>query len=151
MLKETYQMLKETDLNFIGNVEGRDIPRTDADVLVCDGFTGNIVLKLTEGTAWNVFKAIKEKITEGLQAKVGALLLKKKLYSLKEEFDYSTYGGAPILGVKGMVFKMHGSSSSVAVRNAVVKAAAVCERDVIGEIEQKMAQFTAKEEENGAE
>ena len=151
MLKETYQMLKETDLNFIGNVEGRDIPRTDADVLVCDGFTGNIVLKLTEGTAWNVFKAIKEKITEGLQAKVGALLLKKKLYSLKEEFDYSTYGGAPILGVKGMVFKVHGSSSSVAVRNAVVKAAAVCERDVIGEIEQKMAQFTAKEEENGAE
>ena len=151
MLKETYQMLKETDLNFIGNVEGRDIPRTDADVLVCDGFTANIVLKLTEGTAWNVFKAIKEKITEGLQAKVGALLLKKKLYSLKEEFDYSTYGGAPILGVKGMVFKMHGSSSSVAVRNAVVKAAAVCERDVIGEIEQKMAQFTTKEEQNGAE
>ena len=120
-------------------------------MLVCDGFTGNIVLKLTEGTAWNVFKAIKEKITEGLQAKVGALLLKKKLYSLKEEFDYSTYGGAPILGVKGMVFKMHGSSSSVAVRNAVAKAAAVCERDVIGEIEQKMAQFTTKEEQNGAE
>ena len=141
MLKEAYQMLKESDLNFIGNVEGREIPRTEADVLVCDGFTGNIVLKLTEGTAWNVFKAVKEKITEGVKAKMGALLLKKKLYSLKEEFDYSSYGGAPILGVKGMVFKMHGSSSAVAVCNAVVKAAAVCERDVIGEIESSMERY----------
>ncbi len=151
MLKEAYQMLKGSDLNFIGNVEGRDIPRTEADVLVCDGFTGNIVLKLTEGTAWNVFKAIKEKITEGLQARMGALLLKKKLYSLKEEFDYSSYGGAPILGVKGMVFKMHGSSSAVAVQNAVVKAAAVCRQDVVGEIEQKMAHYAAQGAEDGAE
>ena len=141
MLKEAYQMLKASDLNFIGNVEGREIPRTDADVLVCDGFTGNIVLKLTEGTAWNVFKAIKEKITEGVKAKMGALLLKKKLYSLKEEFDYSSYGGAPILGVKGMVFKMHGSSSAVAVQNAIVKAATVCKRDVIGEIESSMERY----------
>ena len=141
MLKETYQMLKESDLNFIGNVEGREIPRTEADVLVCDGFTGNIVLKLTEGTAWNVFKAVKEKITEGVKAKMGALLLKKKLYSLKEEFDYSSYGGAPILGVKGMVFKMHGSSSAVAVQNAIVKAATVCKRDVIGEIESSMERY----------
>ncbi len=141
MLKEAYQMLKASDLNFIGNVEGREIPRTDADVLVCDGFTGNIVLKLTEGTAWNVFKAVKEKITEGVKAKMGALLLKKKLYSLKEEFDYSSYGGAPILGVKGMVFKMHGSSSAVAVQNAIVKAATVCKRDVIGEIESSMERY----------
>ena len=141
MLKEAYQMLKASDLNFIGNVEGREIPRTEADVLVCDGFTGNIVLKLTEGTAWNVFKAIKEKITEGVKAKMGALLLKKKLYSLKEEFDYSSYGGAPILGVKGMVFKMHGSSSAVAVQNAIVKAATVCKRDVIGEIESSMERY----------
>ena len=151
MLKEAYQMLKMSDLNFIGNVEGREIPRTDADVLVCDGFTGNIVLKLTEGVAWNVFKMVKEKITEDITAKLGALILKKKLYSLKEEFDYSSYGGAPILGVKGMVFKMHGSSSAIAVQNAIVKAAAVCKRDVIGEIEQKMAQFTARGEEDGAE
>ncbi|MBQ1475716.1 MAG: phosphate acyltransferase PlsX [Firmicutes bacterium] len=141
MLKEAYQMLKASDLNFIGNVEGREIPRTEADVLVCDGFTGNIVLKLTEGTAWNVFKAIKEKITEGVKAKMGALLLKKKLYSLKEEFDYSSYGGAPILGVKGMVFKMHGSSSAIAVQNAIVKAATVCKRDVIGEIESSMERY----------
>ena len=141
MLKEAYQMLKASDLNFIGNVEGREIPRTEADVLVCDGFTGNIVLKLTEGTAWNVFKAVKEKVTEGVKAKMGALLLKKKLYSLKEEFDYSSYGGAPILGVKGMVFKMHGSSSAVAVQNAIVKAATVCKRDVIGEIESSMERY----------
>ncbi|MBQ1418934.1 MAG: phosphate acyltransferase PlsX [Firmicutes bacterium] len=141
MLKEAYQMLKASDLNFIGNVEGREIPRTEADVLVCDGFTGNIVLKLTEGTAWNVFKAVKEKITEGVKAKMGALLLKKKLYSLKEEFDYSSYGGAPILGVKGMVFKMHGSSSAIAVQNAIVKAATVCKRDVIGEIESSMERY----------
>ena len=147
MLKETYQLLKESDLNFIGNVEGRDIPKTDADVLVCDGFTGNIVLKLTEGVAWNVLKVIKEAIMEDLTSKIGALFLKKKLGSLKEEFDYSSYGGAPILGVKGMVFKMHGSSSAVAVENAVVKAAVVCERDVIGEIESKMERY----QEHGAE
>ena len=142
MLKEAHQLLKAADLNFIGNVEGREIPRTDADVLVCDGFTGNIVLKLTEGVAWNVFKVIKEKLTEDLTAKIGALILKKKLYKLKEDFDYSSYGGAPILGVKGMVFKMHGSSSAVAVQNAVVKAAAVCEGSVIAEIEEKMRGYT---------
>ncbi len=147
MLKEAFGLLKGSDLNFIGNVEGRDIPRTEADVLVCDGFTGNIVLKLTEGTAWNVFKQIKDKLTEDFQAKLGALLLKKKLYSLKEEFDYSNYGGAPILGVKGLVFKMHGSSSANAVRQALLKASEVCKRDVIGEIEAKMGRYT----EHGAE
>ena len=151
MLKETHKLLKESGLNFIGNVEGRDIPKTDADVLVCDGFTGNIVLKLTEGVAWSALKTVKAKITETLTSKIGTLLIKDKLKEIVKMFDYSSYGGAPILGVKGLVFKVHGSSSDIAVCNAVVKAAEVCERDVVAEIEAAMMKYSEGGTEDGAE
>lgn len=151
MLKETHKLLKESTLNFIGNVEGRDIPRTDADVLVCDGFTGNIVLKLTEGVAWSALKTVKAKITEDITSKLGTLLIKGKLKEIVKMFDYSSYGGAPILGVKGLVFKVHGSSSDIAVCNALVKAAEVCERDVVAEIEAAMVKYSESGAENGAE
>ncbi|NCB41819.1 MAG: phosphate acyltransferase PlsX [Clostridia bacterium] len=149
-LKETYQLLKKSTLNFIGNVEGRDIPSGKADVLVCDGFTGNIVLKLTEGMAWTILKAIKNKFTQDVIAKIGAAILSNKLKDLKKEFDYSTYGGAPILGIKGLVFKMHGSSSADAVKNSVLKAALVAKGDVVGEIEAAMATLGTFEEEESS-
>ena len=145
-LKETYQLLKSSNLNFIGNVEGRDIPGGAADILVCDGFTGNIVLKLTEGMAWTILKAIKKRFTEGIIAKLGAALLSSKLKSLKKEFDYSTYGAAPILGVRGLVFKMHGSSGADAVRNSIVKAHVVARGDVVAQIEAAMEGFEGAEE-----
>jgi phosphate acyltransferase len=145
-LKETYQLLKNSGLNFIGNVEGRDIPAGAADVLVCDGFTGNIVLKLTEGMAWTILKAVKKKFTEDLFAKMGAAILANKLRDLKKEFDYSTYGGAPVLGIRGLVFKMHGSSGADAVRNSIVKADVVAQGDVVGQIEIAMDGFDAGEE-----
>ncbi|NMA93631.1 MAG: phosphate acyltransferase PlsX, partial [Clostridiales bacterium] len=95
LLKDSFMLLENSAVNFIGNIEARDIPKTEADVLVCDGYTGNIVLKLTEGVAWNILKLIKEKMTESLTSKFAALPFAAKLKSLKKDFDYSTYGGAP--------------------------------------------------------
>ncbi len=135
LTKETYKQLMESELNFIGNVEGRDIPNGVCDVIVTDGFTGNALLKFTEGFALRVFSEIKRRFTQGVRAKVGAIALHKKLVELKEEFDYSEYGGAPILGVKGPVIKMHGSSKALAVKNTILKAIPFVENDVVKIIE----------------
>ena len=135
LTKAAYDLLKRTDINFIGNIEARDVPKGICDVIVCDGFVGNVILKLTEGLAWNIFKVIKRKFTTGAKAKLGALLLKEKLGELKTEFDYSSYGGAPILGVKGPIVKMHGSSSATAVKNSILKAVPFAREDVVGIIQ----------------
>ena len=135
LTKAAYDLLKRTDINFIGNVEARDVPQGACDVIVCDGFVGNVILKLTEGLAWNIFKVIKKKFTTGAKAKLGAILLKEKLGELKTEFDYSSYGGAPILGVKGPVVKMHGSSNATAVKNSILKAVPFAKEDVVGIIQ----------------
>lgn len=131
-IREAYQALKESDLNFTGNVEAREIPFGAADVLVCDGFTGNTVLKLTEGLAQKFMDVLKEMLMDGPRSKMGALFLSRQLKELKEEFDYSEYGGAPILGVRGPVLKIHGSSDANAVKNAIIKAIPFVEQDVIG-------------------
>ncbi|MDF3002092.1 MAG: plsX [Bacillota bacterium] len=131
VLKATYELLSKSSLNFIGNIEARDIPKGACDVVVCDGFVGNVILKLTEGLAWNILKLIKNKFTEGMLPKVGALLLAGKLKELKSEFDYSEYGGAPILGVKGAVVKMHGSSNANAVKNTIIKGIPYAETNVV--------------------
>jgi len=104
-------------------------------VIVCDGFVGNVILKLTEGLAWNIFKLVKSKFTAGAAAKMGALLLSGKLKELKKEFDYSEYGGAPILGLKGPVVKMHGSSSANGVKNTILKAIPFAEQNVVSMIQ----------------
>lgn len=135
VIKETYRLLKESSLNFIGNVEAREVPIGVCDVIVADGFVGNVILKLTEGLAMNIFSMIKAKITAGSVAKMGALLLKGAFKSLKEELDYSEYGGAPLLGIRGPVIKMHGSSDSNAVRNAILRAVPFMEGDVVSLIE----------------
>lgn len=131
LYKQVYQSLKKSSLNFIGNVEAREIPKGACDVIVCDGFTGNVILKLTEGLAWNIFKLIKTKLTSGIKAKMGALLLIDKMKEIKKEADYSEYGGAPILGLKGPVVKMHGSSSANAVKNTILKAVPYAENNVV--------------------
>ncbi len=132
MLKETHQLLKKSNLNFIGNVEGRDIPFGVADVLVCDGFVGNTVLKLTEGLAQKIIDLLKQMLSSSTRSKLGALLLSDHFKALKKVFDYSEYGGAPILGVKGAVIKIHGSSTANALLNAVIKAIPYVENDVVG-------------------
>ena len=129
--KAAYELLAKSKLNFIGNVEARDIPFAASDVLVCDGFVGNVVLKLTEGMALSLLTHVKKKFTEGLKAKVGAALLYDKMKVLKNEFDYSEYGGAPILGVKKPIVKMHGSSNANAVKNSIIKGIFFAEKNVV--------------------
>ena len=136
--KAAHKLLKEADINFIGNVEARDVPKGACDVIVCDGFTGNIILKLTEGFAWNLLKTMKKKFTDGLSAKMGAVLLAGKVKEIKDEFDYSEYGGAPILGVNGHVLKIHGSSGSAAVKNAIIKGIPYAQENVVGRITSAM-------------
>lgn len=131
MLKAAYELLEKSSLHFVGNVEARDLPRGACDVIVCDGFVGNVVLKLTEGLALNIVSLLKRKFTAGMKAKLGALFLLDKMKEIKEEFDYSEYGGAPILGVKGHIVKMHGSSDANAVKNTIIKGIPYARENVV--------------------
>ena len=136
--KDAYQRLKAAHLNFIGNIEGRDVPTHACDVIVCDGFVGNVILKLTEGLALSIFKLVKKSLMGSLKSKLGGLLVKSQLTALKDEFDYEEYGGAPVLGVNGPVIKMHGSSTSVAVKNAIIKGLPYAEENVVEIIRTEM-------------
>ena len=141
LTKAAYELLEQSHMNFIGNVEAREVPKGACDVIVADGFTGNVILKLTEGLAWNILQTIKKKFTDGLKAKFGAALLIDKLGELKKEFDYSEYGGAPILGVKGPIVKMHGSSKAQAVKNTILKAIPFVEENVIETIQNSVLEI----------
>ena len=124
LVRETYALLKESDLNFIGNREGRDIFTGDFDVLVFDGYTGNIAIKSAEGGVSAITELLKAEINGGgLKAKLGASLLKPGLRRVKNKLDYQQLGGAPLLGVKGVSIVCHGSSKAKAIYNAVGQAA----------------------------
>lgn len=144
--KESFELLRNADINFKGNCEGRDVPFGCCDVVVTDGFSGNVFLKSSEGVALAVMKRIKQKMTEGLVAKAGALLSYNKLKEIKNEFDYSEEGGAPILGLKGPVLKIHGSSKANAVYNAILKAVPYVEQDVTALIENAITEKSSGEE-----
>lgn len=144
--KESFELLRNADINFKGNCEGRDVPVGCCDVVVTDGFSGNVFLKSSEGVALAVMKRIKQKMTEGLAAKAGALLSYNKLKEIKKEFDYSEEGGAPILGLKGPVLKIHGSSKANAVYNAILKAVPYVEQDVTALIENAITEKSSGEE-----
>ena len=136
--KDAYQQLKAASINFIGNVEAREVPVGACEVIVCDGFVGNVILKLTEGVAWNILKLIKNKLMRNVKNKLAALMLKSDLKSMKQEFDYEEYGGAPILGVNGPVIKIHGSSGVNAVKNAILKGIPYGQKNVVEIIRQSM-------------
>ncbi|GAU78768.1 phosphate acyltransferase PlsX [Fusibacter sp. 3D3] len=142
---ETHQMLKETDLNFVGNVEGRDVPSGMVDVIVADGFTGNIILKLTEGVALSIVKELKNQIMKNTIGKIGGLLLKGNLGAFKKQLDYTEYGGAPLLGVNGLVVKAHGSSNAKAFMNAIKYAYIGVESNLVAEITEKIKTMPAFE------
>lgn len=132
---ETFAYLKECeDMNFIGNVEARDIPYGACDVLVADGFTGNIILKLYEGVAGALMSNIKAVFKKNPLTLLSALLVKGGLTDLKKRLDYSEFGGAPLLGVDGIVIKAHGSSDAKAIRNAINQAVTCVKMDVVGTI-----------------
>ena len=145
LLRETYALLelakKSEQLNFIGNVEGRDIPMGICDVLVADGMTGNVVLKLTEGMGISVMSLMSQYFTSSTSAKIGAALLMPKLKAMKAAFNYNEYGGAPILGVKAPVVKIHGSSNHEAVVSGILKAVPYVEENVIAEIEKAVIEM----------
>ena len=119
--REVFGLLRKSGLNFVGNCEGRDVygGNVDVDVVVTDGFTGNVVLKVSESLASLVEQALKQEITRSLQASMGFLLSRDAFRSFKKRLDYTEYGGAPLLGVKGAVLIGHGSSNAHAVRNGI--------------------------------
>lgn len=140
LTKNTYQLLKEEKgLNFVGNVEPRDVTLGDTHVLVCDGFVGNTILKMYEGTASTVLKIIKdEMLSSGITAKIGALLLKPVFNSIKKKFDYKEYGGAPFLGVDGICIKAHGSSDGRAFKNAIRQSKEFYDSKVLDKIKEEL-------------
>ena len=122
LTKASFKLLKNID-GFVGNIEGRDIFNGNVDVVVCDGFTGNIVLKASEGVVSTIFDMMKKNIKKSIPAKFGALLMKKRVFAnLKKQVDYAEYGGAPLLGVNGCAIVSHGSSNAKAIKNAIFQA-----------------------------
>ena len=124
LVKETFPLLKACkDINFIGSVEARDIPAGVCDVIVCEAFVGNVILKLYEGTGSVFLSMIKQGMMGSLRSKIGALLVKPALKKTMKSFDASEYGGAPLLGLNGLVVKSHGSSKAKEIRNSVIQCA----------------------------
>ncbi|MBC2578954.1 phosphate acyltransferase PlsX [Clostridium sp. DJ247] len=138
LTKNTYKLLKNSNFNFVGNVEPRNVSDGDVNILVCDGFVGNTILKMYEGVALNLFSMIKSEIMKSFSAKIGALLLKSVFKQLKEKFDYSEYGGSAFLGSKGICIKAHGSSDSKAIKNAIKQAANCHNNKIIEKIKDEL-------------
>jgi len=134
LTKSVYKMLKQTDFNFVGNVEPRDVSSGDTNILICDGFIGNTILKMYEGVASNIFEMLKQETTVSVTSKVGGLLLKPVFKKLKKRFDYSEYGGSAFLGSKGICIKAHGSSDAKAFKNSVNVAFNCCQNNIIHKI-----------------
>ena len=141
LIKKTHDMLKVSSLNFIGNVEGRDVYKGDVDVIVCDGFVGNISLKISEGLAEAAMEMLKVEIMKSLRAKIGYLFIRKAFAAFRKRVDYAEYGGAPLLGINGIGIICHGTSSSVAICNAIGEAANMFENRVNESITRSLQQY----------
>ncbi|MBO7208751.1 MAG: phosphate acyltransferase PlsX [Clostridia bacterium] len=138
MSKKAYVLLKETDINFIGNIEAREVLNGVTDVLVTDGFSGNVFIKTTEGTAKFFAGLIKEMLTKNILTKICALILSKGIKHIKDVLNSDKFGGAPVLGVNGVVIKAHGSSKAEAFYNAIRQASEFAKKDVVGAIERNI-------------
>ncbi|MBQ3553730.1 MAG: phosphate acyltransferase PlsX [Clostridia bacterium] len=138
--KAAHQLLKTSKVNFVGNIEARQVPAGDADVIVCDGFVGNVIIKLMEGMASSMFGMIKNVFMKNILTKLCAAVLKPGLGEVKKKADYSEYGGAPILGIDAAVIKAHGSSKAKAFYNAVKSAANFAESGAMEKLRQRFHQ-----------
>jgi phosphate acyltransferase len=136
IVKDTFQMLKKSHINFIGNVEGKEVYRGNADVIVCDGFTGNVALKISESLAEMIGTNLKLMFQNNWISKLGYLLLKPQLVQFKKRVDHSETGGAPLLGVNGVVIIAHGSSSPKAIKNAIHRAYELSDKNIIEHIKE---------------
>jgi phosphate acyltransferase len=141
LTREAFQLLKRLPLNFIGNVEGRDLFNGHVDVIVADGFVGNVALKISEGVANFVRTVLKESLKATITAQVGAMLSRSAFSDFKKRIDHTEYGGAPLLGLKGVCIITHGSSNANAIKNAVRVASEFSERNINASIEQGLAQI----------
>jgi len=145
LTKETFRVLKETGLNFIGNAEGRDIFNGNFDVVVCDGFVGNVVLKASEALGEMVSKTLRTEVRKTIPRKIGGLLAKSAFDGLKRRMDYSEYGGAPLLGVKGGCIVCHGRSNAKAIKNALRVAREFSLNHIDEKIQEKVTDLHARE------
>ncbi len=139
LTRETFHLLKQLPLNFIGNVEGRDLYNGRVEVIVCDGFIGNVALKISEGVIEAVSSMLKKALSSNLSSKVGYILSRRAFQHFKKRVDYSEYGGAPLLGLKGVCIICHGGSNSNAIKNAIRVAAGFAEGRVNEKIERELA------------
>lgn len=135
LTKEAYDLIEQSGVNFVGNVEAREISRGVVDVLVCDAFVGNVILKFAEGFAKSLLKMIKKELMSSLSSKIGALLSMKAFKNLKKSFDYAEVGGAPFLGLKGLVVKAHGSSDHRAICAAINQCIKFANSDFINKLQ----------------
>ena len=143
LVKETYPLLKACeDINFVGSIEARDIPSGDADVIVCEAFTGNVILKLYEGLSTTLIDVIKSGLMSTLKSKIGALLAKPALKSTLKAFDATRYGGAPLLGLKGLVVKTHGSAKAVEIKNSIIQCETFVRQDMNGKFKEHLKETT---------
>lgn len=139
LVKETFPLLKACDdINFVGSIEAREIPHGEADVIVCEAFTGNVILKLYEGVSSTLLGVVKQGLMSSLRSKIGALLIKPALKKTLKSFDASAYGGAPLLGLNGLVVKTHGSSKAKEVENSILQCVTFREQDINGKIKKNI-------------
>lgn len=148
LVKETYPLLGKSGLNFVGNVEAKELPFGAVDVVVCDAFVGNVVLKLSEGLSKALLGMVKDAMMSTLQAKIGAMLSMSALRGLKKKFDVSEVGGAPFLGLNALVVKAHGSSDARAITGAVNQCAKFISNDIVTKIESALQAQTIQQEAN---
>lgn len=141
LVKETFPLLKECkDINFIGSIEAREIPHGMADVIVCEAFVGNVILKLYEGVSATLLNVVKAGMMSSLKGKIGGLLVKPSLKKTLKSFDASEHGGAPLLGLRGLVVKTHGSSKAKEVRNSIFQCVTFHQQDINGKIAEQLQQ-----------
>ncbi len=145
LVKETFPLLKECDeINFIGSVEARDIPSGVCDVIVCEAFVGNVILKLYEGVGATLISKVKEGMMGSLRTKIGALLVKPALKKTLKSFDASAYGGAPLLGLNGLVVKSHGSSKALEIQNSIIQCVQFKQQKINEKIKEHIALINKK-------
>lgn len=146
LVKEVYPLLKNCpDINFIGSIEARDIPKGEADVIVCEAFVGNVILKLYEGLSSTLLKTVKKGLMSSLRSKVGALLIKPALKKTLKNFDASQYGGAPLLGLNGLVVKTHGSSKALEVKNSILQCVTFKQQEINEKIKKNIVSASDEE------
>lgn len=148
LVKETFPLLKECgDINFVGSIEAREIPHGEADVIVCEAFVGNVILKLYEGLSGTLVSAIKKGMMSTVRSKIGAALALPALKSTLKAFDASQYGGAPLLGLNGLVVKTHGSAKAQEITNSIYQCVTFKEQDINGKIKKNIMSSAAAEQE----